>query len=813
MRPLPYCIRLMLFSSLLLFTLSAGKTPAMEQGFALFSFFDGDAVSIEGLTADADAETSLRYSVSGHIKDASTGEELLGAAILIDDLGKGTVTNLYGFYSISLPPGFYQFRYSYVGYTTMTRAINLDDDMVINIELREDIQELEEVTIRAESPRSHVKKAEMSVNKLQIKDIKRIPTLLGEVDVIKAIQLLPGVQASSEGASGFSVRGGNPDQNLILLDEATVYNASHLMGFFSVFNNDAVRDVKLYKGDIPAEYGGRLSSLLDVRMKDGNMKKFSGSGGIGTISSRLTLEGPVIKDRTSFLIAGRRTYADVFLPFAKDEDVRKSTLYFYDINAKVNHIFNEKNRLYASAYLGRDVFGNIFARMAFGNQTYSLRWNHLFSGKLFSNFTLMHSRYQYELGVPEGEANSFKWQSRMNDYAAKADLDYYLTPEHTLKFGLTGIFHAFDPGTARGVGEQVLFTEFILPSSYAVESGAYLSGESSLGERWNLRYGLRLSGLHNVGSATIYNYDADYQPIDSTVYGAGEFFNVYGGLEPRLAVSFMLDDVSSVKASYSRTRQYIHLAQNSTAGTPLDVWFPSSPNVNPQVSDQVALGYFRNLWDDRLEASVEAYYKRMNNTIDFRDHAVLLLNPYMEGELRIGEASSYGIEFLVRKNSGKLNGWISYTYSKTQRVVPEINEGDAYPAPYDKPHDLTIVLNYEISRRIWVSGNWVYNTGLPVTFPTGRFEYMGNVAPVYSNRNAYRMPDYHRLDVSVSLAGKDKPGRKWGWDLNLSVYNAYARKNAWSINFVQDETDPNVTHAEMTYLFPIVPALTFNFQF
>jgi hypothetical protein len=633
------------------------------------------------------------------------------------------------------------------------------------------------------------------------------------VDVIKAIQLLPGVQASSEGASGFSVRGGNPDQNLILLDEATVYNASHLMGFFSVFNNDAIKDVTLYKGDIPAAYGGRLSSLLDVRMKEGNLKKFSGSGGIGTISSRLTLEGPIIKDKTSFLVAGRRTYADVFLPFAKDPDVRDNTLYFYDLNLKVNHIFNEKNRLFLSSYMGRDVYGNPFAKMAFGNQTYSLRWNHLFSSRIFSNFTLLHSRYQYELGTPEGEANSFTWRSKMKDYSAKADLNFYITPEYTLKFGLISTFHDFEPGSAIGSGEGSLFTEFILPTNYALENGIYLSAEQSVGERWNLRYGLRFSSFHNMGPGTIYNYDEDYQSIDSTVHESGEVYHHFMGLEPRVAVSFMINDVSSVKSSYTRTRQYVHLAQNSTAGTPLDVWFPSTPNVNPQISDQVAIGYFRNLFSNQLEVSVETYYKKMRNAIDFKDHASLLLNRFMEGEIRIGEATSYGLEFLFRKNDGRLNGWISYTYSKTTREVPEINNGDPYAAPYDRPHDFAIVGNFEISKRIWVSANWVYSTGLPVTFPTGRFEYMGNIAPVYSNRNAYRMPDYHRLDVSISFGSKPKPNRKWHWDLNLSAYNAYGRKNAWAINFVQDDEDPSTTHAEMTYLFPIIPALTWNFRF
>jgi hypothetical protein len=585
------------------------------------------------------------------------------------------------------------------------------------------------------------------------------------------------------------------------------------MGFFSVFNNDAVKDVKLYKGDIPADYGGRLSSLLDVRMKEGNLKKFSGSGGIGSISSRLTLEGPIVKDKTSFLVAGRRTYADIFLLFAKDPDIRDNTLFFYDLNLKLNHIINEKNRLFLSGYLGRDVYASPLARMAFGNQTYTLRWNHLFSARIFSNFTLIHSRYDYELGTAEGDANSFVWRSNMKDYSAKGDLNFYITPEFTLKFGLISTFHDFEPGSAYGTGNQSLFTEFILPSNYALENGVYAAAEQSLGERWNLRYGLRFSSFHNVGPGTVYNYDDNYQSIDSTVYGKGEVYHHYMGLEPRATVSFMIDEVSSVKSSYARTRQYIHLAQNSTAGTPLDVWFPSSPNINPQVSDQVAIGYFRNLFNNRLELSVEAYYKEMRNAIDFKDHANLLLNRFMEGEIRIGEATSYGLEFLFRKNEGRLNGWISYTYSKTARKVPGINNGNLYAAPYDKPHDIAIVGNYEISRRIWVSANWVYSTGLPVTFPTGRFEYMGNIAPVYSKRNDYRMPDYHRLDLSVSFGSKPKPDRRWHWDLNLSVYNAYGRKNAWAINFIQDEEDPNTTHAEMTYLFPVVPALTWNFRF
>jgi hypothetical protein len=768
---------------------------------------------LSSVNCRANNDSELRYTVSGFIKDAKNGEELIGAAVSVKGYQKGTVTNLYGFYSLSLTSGNYILIFSYIGYEQKEVPIRLDRNLNINVELTEKIRELNEVTVTSAGRKAHLERAEMSIHKLPIKSIRRIPSLMGEVDVIKAIQLLPGVQASSEGASGFSVRGGNPDQNLILLDEAPVYNASHLMGFLSIFNNDAVKDVKLYKGDIPAEYGGRISSLLDVRMKDGNNKKFSGTGGIGTISSRLTLEGPVFRNKTSYIISARRTYADLFLPLARDEVLRKSKLFFYDLNAKVNHVFNDKNRIFLSGYTGSDVFRNKYAGMKFGNSTFTLRWNHLFSPRLFSNSTLIQSNYNYQLSTPEGEVTSFRWTSRMYDVSGKVDFNYFLTPDITLRFGASTILHKFRPGSAKGLGETSLFTKIILPDMYALENGMYGSAEQSAGKHWRLKYGLRISTFHNVGKALVYHYNDSYQVIDSTMYNAGEFYNNYASVEPRIAITFILDTLSSLKVSYSRTTQFIHLAQNSTAGTPLDIWFPSSPNVHPQLCDQIAFGYFRDFLGDQIETSIEVYYKKINHSIDFKDHASLLLNKYLEGELRFGMARAYGLELLLRKNEGRLNGWISYTLSKTQRDFNEINNGKPYPAPYDRPHNISVVLNCEITRRLWTSANWVYGTGLPVTFPTGRFEYMGSIAPVYSDRNSYRMPDYHRLDLSVSLQSKDKPGRKWNYDLNLSVYNAYARKNAWAINFVQDEENPTITYAEMTYLFSIVPALTFNFNF
>ncbi len=585
------------------------------------------------------------------------------------------------------------------------------------------------------------------------------------------------------------------------------------MGFFSVFNNDAIKDVTLYKGDIPAAYGGRLSSLLDVRMKDGNAKKICGTGSVGTVSSKLTIEGPIIKDRTTFLVSGRRTYADLFLPFAKDKEVRNNKLYFYDLNLKLTHVINENNRLYLSGYAGHDTFKNQFASMGFGNQTGLVRWNHLFSKKLFFNLSLIYSNYNYELGTPEGDANSFKWTSKMRDYSARFDFSYYLSDTHMLRFGATTMFHEFFPGTASGLGSESAFTEFRLPAEYALEHSLYASDEYKLNPRVTIKYGLRFALFQNIGPGTYYNYDKDFNAVDSIVYKKGDLFNSYTSFEPRFAFTYLVNEISSVKGSYSHAAQFLTLAQNSTAGTPLDIWFPATLNVKPQVCDQVAMGYFRNFHKNMYEASVEGYYKKYRNVIDFRDHASLLLNQYIEGELRIGKGYSYGVETMLRKNEGLLTGWLSYTYSRAFRVIPEINSGDRYNAPYDKPHSVNIVVNYDFSKRVSASATWVYATGLPVTFPTGRAVIGNAIIPIYSNRNAYRMPDYHRMDVSVSLKGKDKPGKKWHGEWNLSVYNVYNRHNAWSISFTQDAVNPNVTYAEKTYLFAVIPAFTYNFKF
>jgi hypothetical protein len=754
-----------------------------------------------------------KVTLSGYIRDKSNGEMLIGVSVYCTELRIGAITNVYGFYSISLPAGKYNIRYTYVGFEAQEKELQLDKNLTLDINLQLVESQLGVVVITGKRTDENVRAPEMSMVKMDIKTIRKVPALLGEIDVIKVLQLLPGVQSTSEGATGFSVRGGSSDQNLIILDEATIHNASHLLGFFSVFNNDAIKDVTLYKGDIPAAYGGRLSSLLDVRMKDGNTKKFALTGSVGTVSSKLTLEGPIGNERTTYLIAGRRTYADLFLPLAKDENVKKSKLFFYDLNLKLTHVINENNRLFLSGYAGRDTFKNQFALMGFGNQTVSLRWNHLFSKKLFFNLSLIYSNYNYELGTPEGEANSFKWTSKMRDYSARFDFSYYLTNNHTLRFGITSMFHQFEPGTATGLGTETAFSEFILPDEYALEHSLYASDEYKVNSKLTLKYGLRFALFQNIGPGTYFNFNNKYKVIDSTVYSKGDFFNNYSSFEPRFAFTYLVNSISSVKGSYSHTAQFITLAQNSTAGTPLDIWFPATPNVKPQLCDQAAIGYFRNFNTNMYEVSTEVYYKNYRQVIDFRDHAMLLLNPYLEGELRIGKGYAYGIETLLRKNEGKLTGWLSYTYSRSFRIIPEINSGNRYNAPYDKPHSVNIVANYEISKRLSASATWVYATGLPVTFPTGRAVVGNAILPIYSNRNAYRMPDYHRLDLSVSLLGKEKPGKRWRGEWNISVYNAYNRHNAWSINFTQDSVDPNKTYAEKTYLFAIIPSLTYNFKF
>ncbi len=750
------------------------------------------------------------YRVSGIIIDSQTKETLIGTNIYVPTLKKGVISDTQGKYSITLPRGKHKLKITYIGYKSWYTTLILNKDTTLNIKLESNTAELQQVEISAEGRDHNVSRNQMSTVKLKARTIEQIPALMGEVDIIKAVQLLPGVTATSEGSSTFNVRGGSSDQNLILLDEATVYNASHLMGFFSVFNNEAVRDVKLYKGDIPLQYGGRLSSLLDVRMQQGNKERIRWKGGIGTISSRLSAEGPIGK-KTQFLLTARRSYADLFLPLAKEKEVRDNTLHFYDLNGTLYHKINENNSLSLSLYNGQDLFANKFSSFYFGNTGISLNWKKIFNDKLAANISAIYSRYNYGVEVTEEILNEFKWTSELQDIGSRIGFSYFHSPKLSVYWGGEINYHIFKPGTTSGTEDKGIdWDAYSLPKAYAMEEAIYLSVEQKLGHRWQLRYGLRGSAFHNIGPGTVYGYDENYEATDSTTYNAHDFYNTYLGLEPRFNLTYSIDSASSIKTAYARTIQYMQLSQNSTSGTPLDIWFPSSPQVKPQVADQVSVGYFRNFDDNRFEGSIELYYKYMHNSIGFKDYAQVFLNKQLEGELRFGHAEAYGLEFMMRKNYGKWQGWLSYTYSRVWKKLEGVNKDKRFPALYDKPHTASIILNYKWTPRLSLGLNWVYATGQPATFPVGKATIEGQHIPVYSDRNSRRFKDYHRMDIAITWYSK--PGNKrYKWNWNFSVYNLYSRHNTWAINFVTNE-DGN-TYAEQTYLFPIVPSITFNFNF
>jgi hypothetical protein len=766
------------------------------------------------------AWSQKKYTVSGHISDQS-GELLIGANVIVSSVNSGVASNTYGFFSLTLPEGEYELLVTYVSYANKTINIKLDKDISLDIELEAAAEKIGEVVISAERKDANVRSIETSITRLQAKDIKKITVLMGEADIIKSIQLLPGVQTSSEGSSGYYVRGGNADQNLILVDEAVLYNPSHLFGFFSVFNGDAVKNVDFMKGGFSSEYGGRLSSVLDVKMKEGNTKNISGEGGVGSISSRFTIDGPIVKDKVSFMLSGRRTYFDLFFPFLKDSVVKESTVNFYDLNAKINFNINQKNRVFVSGYFGKDVnkFGNLFA-INYGNATGTIRWNHTYGGKLFSNLTFINSNYSYNLGVPAG-SQSFNWLSNIVDFSLKNDYTLFLNPSNTLKFGFQTTYHTLRPGRMGEDSQNSFFINIKIPDAHGIESAIFLQNEQIIGPRLSAMYGLRISMFNNVGKGTIYDYEPgerEYTVVDTLNYKGGEIFNTYWGLEPRIGFRYLVHDRNSIKVSYNRMIQYLHLASNSTATFPLDLWFMSGPNVKPQMADQVALGYFRNFFDNSVEFSFETYYKKMYNTIDFRDHAQLIANEFLEGELRFGKSYSYGAEFLLRKQTGKLTGWISYSYSRVYRSIPEINGGERYNPAYDKPHNISVVVAYDLNRRWQLSGNWVYASAIPVTVPTGSYYYSGIKYPLYSKRGAVRIPgtDYHRMDISLTYNYKIG---KLDCSSNISIYNLYNRHNAFVVYFrdknaIDDENDKSATNDNQVeviklYLFPVVPAVTF----
>lgn len=768
-----------------------------------------------------------KFTLSGSLKDASSGEDLIGARISIDELpGTGAITNEYGFFSLTLPAGNYTVSYKSLGFVPGSFKVDLSDNVTKRIELEPEGKVLNAIDVTAEKLDANVTSTEMGVDKLSMSDIENIPVLFGEKDPLKTIQLLPGVKSAGEGNAGFYVRGGGADQNLILLDGAPVYNASHLLGFFSVFNSDALKDIKLYKGTSPAEFGGRLSSVLDIKMKEGNQKKFSASGGIGLISSKLTLEAPIVKDKGSFIVSGRRTYADLFLGLSKREGAKESVLYFYDLNAKANYRIGKKDRIFLSGYFGRDKFG-FSDQFGFdwGNITGTARWNHIYGEKqkLFGNTSFIFSNYNYKIKFGGGD-ETFEIGSQIQDFNLKEDFTWYVNSNHTLSFGLNAIHHTFKPGEIE-TGEGIAFVLNDIEQRYSLENAAYIADEHKIGKRITLDYGVRLSSFTQIGPGNIYAYNEAGDVIDTTVYKKWDNVQTYYGLSPRFASSFRLDENSSLKAGYGRTFQYLHLISNSTSASPTDVWLPSSANVKPEIADQYSLGYFRNFLDDQLEMSVEVYYKDMQNTIDYRDGAEVTLNPTVEGELLYGIGRAYGAEFLLKKRRGKFTGWVSYTLSRTERKFTQINNNNWYPARQDRTHDVSIVGVYNVNKQLTFSASWVYYTGNAVTFPSGKYEIDGQVINYYTERNGYRMPDYHRLDLGCTFNHKDyrevkdletgemkQVAKKWLSSWNFSVYNAYARENAYSISFRQNETTGE-TEAVQLSLFRIIPSVSYNFKF
>lgn len=752
-----------------------------------------------------------KFSISGYIKDDKSGEALIGASISVKELTNvGAMTNEYGFYSLTLPSGNYTLIVQSFGFGKKEVSVSLTSNQKMDFSLAEEVIEMEEVTIFTEKKNENITQTQMGVEKLEMKEINKVPVLMGEKDVLKTMQLIPGIKSAGEGNAGFYVRGGGVDQNLILLDEAPVYNASHLLGFFSVFNSDAIKDVAIYKGGMPAEYGGRLSSVLDIRMNEGNNKKFGASGGIGLISSRLAVEGPIVKEKSSFSIYGRRSYADLFLKLSPNKDLRDTRLYFYDLNLKANYLLNQNNRIYISGYFGRDVlgFGKTFG-FDWGNATGTIRWNHFYNDKLFSNTSLIFSNYNYKIKINFGTDDIFI-TSKIRDYNLKHDFQYYASPKSKIKFGFNTIYHKVVPGEI-SVSNNSGTNDEKLTNKYAWENALYITHDYKLTQRLSFIYGLRLTSFTAIGPGDFYTINSNGEITDTTSYASGKFVNTYLNPEPRFAASYVINDKNSVKASYARNTQNLHLLSNSTSGNPTDLWFPSSNNVKPEIADQVSLGYFRNLKQDKYQFSTEVYYKDMKNQIDYRNGADITFNETVETELLRGKGRAYGIEFFLKKKYGKFNGWIGYTLSKTERKFAEINNGEYFPARQDRRHDISIVGIYDINPKWTLSATWVYYTGNAVTFPSGKYKVNGQVVNYYTERNGYRMPAYHRMDVGATYQRKKTEKFESSWV--FSVYNLYARANAYTITFRQSEDDPTRTEAVQTTLFLLVPSVTYNFKF
>ena len=770
-----------------------------------------------------------KFTLSGTIVDTNTNETLIGVNIMIPALKIGVTTNEYGFYSITLPQGTHMLNISSIGFQTIEQTITLTQNSKTNFNLYSNETVLKEVIINSNSTKSDTKRSEMSVNKLSIAAIKKMPVVLGEVDIIKSLLLLPGVTNAGEGASGFNVRGGGADQNLILLDEAMIFNSSHVFGFFSVFNPDAIKDLKLYKGGIPARYGGRASSVLDIYQKDGSSKGFKVNGGIGLISSRLLVEGPIVKDKGSFLIGGRSSYAHLFLKLSEKQ--KDNSAYFYDLNTKLSYKLNANNSLYLSGYFGRDVFSlNESFTNIYGNATLNLRWNHLFSDKLFSNLSLIYSDYYYGLDL---DFVGFKWDSGIKNYNIKYDFKKYISDSFKLNYGVNAIYYEFNPGTIKPSDENSGINFAQLDKKYAFEPAFYISADHDFSSKIAVSYGLRYSMFYRLGQSNVNIYEnnnpvlfnSDLQiyekatPIGTKSFGKNESLKSYNNFEPRLSIAYQLNENQSVKTSYNRMVQYLQLVSNTSSPTPLDIWTPSDEFIKPQIADQVAVGYFRNFFDGDYSLEVETYYKIVKNRLDYIDGANLIANEAIEQVILNGELQSYGLELMFKKNEGRLNGWISYTLAKSEQRTPGrmagetgINNGAWYNSVFDKLHNIAITSAYNLNEKWSFGANFAFQTGQPVTYPTGQYQYLGIIVPSYGLRNENRLPSYHHLDIAATLTPTKNKDRNWKGEWVFSIYNLYDRRNAAAINFRQNaETGTN--EAIKTSIFGIVPAVSYNFKF
>lgn len=753
-----------------------------------------------------------KITLNGSVQNKNSGEELLGAVIKIVELPQALATsNEYGFYSLTIPHGTYTVKIKYSGFEEMTQTINATKDEQINFQLQKasEGQELETVVVSSKKANLNVTQAEMGVQKIDIAEIAKLPVLFGEKDILKTIQLLPGVKSAGEGNSGFYVRGGSADQNLILLDEANVYNASHLLGFFSTFNSDAIKDALLIKGNTPAQYGGRLASVLDIKMNEGNDKNYKVSGGIGLISSRLMVEGPIQKDKSSFMITGRRTYADLFLALSSDPTVSNNTLYFYDLNAKANYRINDKNRIFLSGYFGRDVLGfGSTVGIDWGNVTGTLRWNRIINKRLFSNTSLIYTKYNYDLRIKPNDTIDFSISSLIRDWSLKQDFQYTLNSKFTLRFGFNSIYHTITPKRLTTTTSTVVSPA--KQERYAWDNAFYISNTAKLHDQFVVDYGVRLSTYTILGTGTYQTYDKG-KSTDTISLSNNAFGKTYVNVEPRIATTFILNEAMSIKAAYSRNTQSLHLLSNSTSTNPTDQWTGNTYNIRPGIADQISAGWFQNFNDNAYEMSIETYYKWMANEVDYKDGADLNNAPDVESELLFGKGRAYGIEFFLKKKTGKFTGWIGYTLSRTERLIEGVNNNNWYPVKQDRTHDLSVVAMYQISKKWSISSVFVFYTGNAVTFPSGKYQIGSRTFFYYTERNGYRMPNYHRLDFSATY--EFEKGKRFEHSLNFGVYNVYARENAYTINFVTDPKDPTRTVAEQTSLFRYVPSITYNFKF